>query len=44
MAGTSGMYGGEKCMQGLVEKPQGKRPLRRHEVNGRIISEWTFKI
>ena len=30
LAGTSGTYGGEKCMQGLVEKPQGKRPLRRH--------------
>jgi len=24
------MYGGEKCMQALVEKPQGKVQLRRH--------------
>jgi hypothetical protein len=27
----------------LVEKPEGKRPLRRPRRNGRIILRWIFK-
>jgi hypothetical protein len=38
MIGAFGMYGREKwCMQGLVEKPMGKRLLGRQRCNERLI-------
>jgi hypothetical protein len=38
MGGACSAYGGEeKCMQGLVGKREGKRPLGRPDVGRRII-------
>jgi hypothetical protein len=34
---------GERCIQGLVGRTEGKRPLRRSGVNGRIILKWIYK-
>jgi len=38
------LRGVERCMQGVVGRSKGKRPLRRLSINGRIIFKWTFKL
>ena len=39
-----GTYGGrERCAKVLVGKPEGKRPLGRPRVDGRIILRWIFR-
>ena len=35
--------GGERCAQGSVGKPEGKRPLGDPDVDGRIILRWNFR-
>jgi len=38
------MYGGEeRCIQGLVGRPEIKRHIGRPSVDGRIILKWIFK-
>jgi len=45
MGGTCGTYGGEeRCIHGLVGKPDGKRLLGRpRHIYGGIILKWVFK-
>jgi len=43
-AGHVARIGGKKrCIQVLVGKPEGKRPLGRPGVDGRIILRWIFR-
>jgi hypothetical protein len=35
--------GKKKCIQILVGKPEGKRPLEHPDVEGRIILRWIFQ-
>ena len=44
MSGACSTYGGEvRLHRVLVEKPEGKRPLGRPDVDGRIILSWIFR-
>jgi len=42
--GACGSSGGGKVMHGvLVGRPEGKRPLGRPDIDGRIILRWIFE-
>ena len=44
MGRACGTFGGEeRCVPGVVGKPEGKRPLARPRVEGRIIWNWTLR-
>ena len=44
MGGACGMYGGQgRCMQGLVGRPDVKRPIAGLVVGGGIILKWIFR-
>ena len=38
------MYGERRCIHGvLLGRPEGKKTLGRHSVDGRILLKWIFK-
>jgi hypothetical protein len=44
MGGICSVYGARRGVyRVLVEKPEGKRPLRRPGVDGKIILRWIFR-